>query len=141
GINIGGRVVTDASVCSGLPLHAPGRDAMDRPPSKTRQTPWAAINAKSCPGPIIHLFSSAPLLMHPAPAPRRPQRRGLGRRLASWHPRKKRRPPTAGDLTARADQQPNPKTRAAGHLLLPTSVRPYSPGFPARASTTPPLPV
>src|SRR5215831_1066229 len=84
----------------------------------------AAITANSCPGTIIHFVAAALLLTHAARPPRRPSRLGLGRRLASWHPRKKHRPPTAGDLTARAAQQPNPKTRAAGRLLLPTSVRP-----------------
>src|SRR6516165_9251173 len=59
----------------------------------------AAITANSCPGTIIHV-APALLLMHAARPPRRPSRLGLGRRLASWHPRKKRRPPTAGDLTA-----------------------------------------
>src|SRR5215469_3850463 len=82
----------------------------------------AAITA--CPGTIIHFVAAALLLTHAARPPRRPSRLGLGRRLASWHARKKRRPPTADDLTARAAQQPNPKTRAAGRLLLPTSVRP-----------------
>src|SRR5262249_30549922 len=96
----------------------------DRPLSKPRQLHGAAITANSCPGTIIHFVAAAVLLMHAARPPRRPSRLGLGRRLASWHTRKNRRPRMAGDLTARADQQPNPKTRAAGHLLLPTSVRP-----------------
>ena len=89
---------------------------MDRPLSKPRQPHGTAITANSCPGTIIHFVAAALLLMHAARPPRRPSRLGLGRRLASWHPRKKRRPPTAGDLTARADQQPNPKTRAAERL-------------------------
>jgi hypothetical protein len=97
---------------------------LDRRAPRHVRRPRVKDTANSCPGTIIHFVAAALLLTHAARPPRRPSRLGLGRRLASWHPRKKRRPPTAGDLTARAAQQPNPKTRAAGHLLLPTSIRP-----------------